>query len=96
MNESDFLCGAALAGYWKELFCITKLSYLLVLPAFLLPIRIYPPHVTYEFMLMSFMLHRVTFIHAILAAVFQLQRSKADANLSAQSPSSLCCTHYLV
>lgn len=70
--------------------------YVLVLTAFLLPVRIYPAHLTYEFMLMSFLLHKVTFIHVTLAAVFQLQRSKADANLGAQSSDSLCCTHCLV
>lgn len=85
VNESDFLCGAALAGQWKELFCITQLSCCLVLAAFILPIRIYPSHLAQKFILMSFLLHKVTFIHATLAAVFQLQRSKVVTALSAQS-----------
>lgn len=56
-----------------------------VLAAFILPIRIYLSYLAHEFILMSFLLHKVTFIHASLAAVFQLQRSKAVTDLSAQS-----------
>lgn len=98
MNESGFLCVAALAGQWKELFCTTKLPCCLVLAAFILPIRIYPSHLAHELILMSSLLHKVTFIHATLAAVaiFQLQRSKVGTDLSAQSQNTLCSRHYLV
>lgn len=45
---------------------------------------------------MSFLLHKVTFIHASLAAVFQLQRSKAGTDLSAQSQNTLCASIIVV
>lgn len=77
----------------KDLFCTTKLSCCLVLAAFILPVSICPSHLAHEFILMSFLLHKVAFIHATLAAVFQLQRSKAGTDLSAQSQNTLCCRH---
>lgn len=41
---------------------------------------------------MSFLLHKVTYIPASLAVVFQLQRSKAGTDLSAQSQNTLLQT----